>query len=934
MPNLEPVVIAGQRYAIRQVGLPSVLYPQTATPISPEIQVLSKLLIARPLPASSLPSSPDFVSGSWTGRLGDAGDMQLQFPNKEASDGVPWRQRFDPTGHLQFLECYYNGNLDSCCVIDTCEVDEQGVSVHGQDGWFLLKKAYERDWTVVESPRDVIERATQVWVPTAADNFPYANSANPAAQWTVTTNSGGTVAMINPGGGCKLQITSSNSSLARIASSAIGVTATGAWSATANAQYAALDPANNHVLLKVTESSGDLYVLGLNAGQAYLLLGGTQYAQVKIPTAASYSLRLESDGEWIYGFVSGQLIGSFRRNSTTTTTITTTVELGAANTGAAGTAVVTGVLTESLQPFLQRGSDKGDYVLPGTASTYPTGGLHARYYSDTDLASDTNRLVKILNPTRSIAYAGSGPAEYQNQQDATINTQANPTPGAATSNWSCKWFGAVYLKLSAGDYRLQWSNPGGVTSGTAVRIWVGKTRFGDQLVPDQGVNADWNLASGFGAFGYTISASALKGTSSYGGATVQRDGWYPIKVEYAVDSTAHTAGTLYFTNSPAAYTDPGGTAIASGAQITVIPATSLSPLGCVDQRYQGASHFDLAQQTVQGFGYQASVEPQNLESGLFPGVLAPRIREGQDTDLILTPDTGPRTDGEGLLNYSSTLDGTDFASSLQGNGAGVNNGTSGQLQAIVYDPPTLLAALFDAQQWQDFSDAAFSALLQALLNTQLGLQLSPWQLLSADPTGAARLAYTWPLPGTIAAMRCRPGDGMRIQARDINVFDTAPRQILVITRSIAPAGTTSSTASFANRPKNPARSLKRALYTATRLQRNYQRQLVTLSGALVTGSIAGGATGGNSMVLPLVTDQLVRVYLRVSANSGPQAFNVLVNGVDQTTALNGPWTTVPVNLALGPVATPDANGQLYAAVKNNSGSASTYTYQLFADVLR
>jgi PA14 domain len=913
VPNLEPVTLAGEEYAVRLVGPRAAVFP---TSPAANVAVLGRAdMVARPVVSASVPSSPDLVSGSYTLRLGDAGECVLTFPNSSASDGVPWRQRFDPGGHNQFLEIWRNGLLEQVCVIDTVQASQQQITVHGQDGWFLLKKAYERDWVVVQSPRDVIERATQVWVPTTTDNFP-AGALN--AQWTASTNNGGTVA-IGQSGGLVLKAPAGSSVFAQVASPNVTVPSTATWRASCNVQFANINSTGSFVL-QISEVGGSTWALFLNAGNAVF----QGFGQVQVPAAASYGLALESDGEWVWAFANGMLVGCVRRNQTETALNTELILNGTA--ASACSAIVTGVLVEILQPFLVPGSDKGDFVLPGTASTYPSGGLHARYYNDTDLAgAGANRLLTILNPTRSQAYAGSGTAEYANQQDATINhansaTGFAPTPGAANTNFSVKWFGAIYLKLSQGNYTISFTVDDGV------RIWIGKTKWGDQII-DSWIT---QVATTYNA---TLTAASLAGTPPYGGAAVAKDGWYPIVIEYFQDG-GNCAAQFSFT-PPVSYTDPGGTALTGGVSV-IVPATSLSPLGCADQRYQGVSHFDLAQQTITGFGYQASVEPQQLESGLFPGVLAPRIREGHDTDIILKPDLSIREDGEGLLNYSSTVDATDFCSSLQGNGAGFQNGTTGQLQAEVYDPATMLASLFDVQGWQDFSDASFISLLQGLLNSRLGLQLTPWQLLSADPTGSPRLAYTWPLPSNLAAMRWRPGDGLRIQARDINVVDTVPRQLLVIARSFTPNGKTGVTASFANRPRNPARMLKQLLYSASRQQRNYQKQLVTLNGIYVTGVIAPGATGGNSVVIPAATDTIVRARLRVSANSGPVAFNVLVNGVDQTTPLTGAATitTVPLNLDLGPVANPDANGQLYAAIKVPGGVGSTFSYQLLCDVLR
>lgn len=77
-----------------------------------------------------------------------------------------------------------------------------------------------------------------------------------------------------------------------------------------------------------------------------------------------------------------------------------------AGPGVALTATITSFRFEYLAPYLQRGTDKGDYVLPGNAATYPTGGSHARYYNDSDLASLPQPLSTVLNPTRSVAYGG------------------------------------------------------------------------------------------------------------------------------------------------------------------------------------------------------------------------------------------------------------------------------------------------------------------------------------------------------------------------------------------------------------------------------------------------------------------------------------------------------------------------------------------------
>jgi hypothetical protein len=919
VPNLEPVVLQQDQVKIRLIGPKASVWP--APPA--DVQTFSVLgcdtMVARPLPVSNVPASPDFVSGYWTGRLDDAGEAQLVFPNATSSDGTPWRQRFDPTGHLQWIEIYFNGYLDFCGVIDQVTPDQQSVTVHAYDPFWVLKKAYVRDWIVTQAPRDVIERGTKLWVPTAVDNFP---AGSISSQWTVSTSGGGTAA-IGPNGGLNLAIPASTGQVI-VESAAVACDSTSVWSASCTLQNANIGI--NFMTWMVKESSGHEYMLQMFSGIMTFDASGLSFVtQMPFPAAPSYEFLIESDGEWVSGYVNGQLVGCIRRLDAAATSLQAEINFFSDGGGAANL-TVTGVLAETLQPFLMVGSDKGDYVLAGDASTYPSGGLTARYFNDLDLVADSNALYKVLSPPRTQAYGGSSPAEYQDQQDATIANQDNPTPGAATSNWSVKWFGAIYLKLSAGNYSFEIENP--ATSGCAVRVWVGKTQFGTQLVDE------WTFGTQAQIFGFTVSATTLAGTNS-DGSTSAKDGWYPIVIEYAVGSTALQAPLLALLSSPAAYTDPGGTAIAAGSQNIVVPSTSLSPLGCIDQRYQGVAHFDLVQQTLQAVNASSSTHPQQLEASTiaFPGVLAPRIREGQDTDVVLQPDLGARQDAEGLLNYSSTLDSSDFATSMQGNGAGTQTGTTGQLQAMVYDAPTMQAALFDAQQWQDFSDASFVQLLQALLNAQLGLSLTPWQLLSADPNGRPRKAYAWPITGATLQMRWRPGFGLRVQAPLINVYDTSPRQLLVITRNVGPFGYVSTQGTFADRPKNPARTLKRQLYTVTRLQRNYQRGALRLTGNSQFSSIAASTLDSGLTIVPLSPgDKIIGATLYIAVNTGN--VHVYINGSDETTALNGPWTGEPVVIPIGPVAVPGVGNTLFAQLYNASGSAITVRYQLVADVLR
>jgi hypothetical protein len=280
---------------------------------------------------------------------------------------------------------------------------------------------------------------------------------------------------------------------------------------------------------------------------------------------------------------------------------------------------------------------------------------------------------------------------------------------------------------------------------------------------------------------------------------------------------------------------------------------------------------------------------------------------------------------------------------MQGNGAGFQNGTTGQLSAFVYDPDTLDDALFDMQGWQDSADASYASLLEQLLNGQLGLRLEPWELIAGDPIARQRRANTWPITGAVAEMRWRPGDGVRVQAEDINVYDTTPRQLLLVTRQIQPTGIISTQVGFAARPKSGIHGLTKAIKAALRPQRNYQRQLVALTGSIQDLIVltAGTLSSAYSMISLSPGDQVVRTSLRINYNlnagltlpSG-QPLRVFVNGVDETGGLQGPWTTAPINLDIGSVANPDQFSRVYVQLKNAGGSTLAVSWQLFVDVLR
>jgi hypothetical protein len=1121
MPIAHPIVAGGTRgYRLRHVGPKLQVWPAPAAAV-PTYAVLNQPdMISRPLPSALAPGAPDYQQGQWSGRLQDSGDGQVTFPNSVSSDGVPWRDRFDTFGHNQWFEIYNDAELEQVfCLINPTKSQSQ-IMISGGDGFLLLKKAFERDLVVVQAPRDVIERATQVWQTLISDNFipglPISTGLwsvsatgagsvdqngpltlhnglsvgsatvqskvlypTPTSAWRAVANAStidmapttgspgtsvvsgaastgvdnptyGTDPWTNPGGitgGSPATWNSASSGdtshylacsnfhfALPTGSTVVGIVAsfrrdgqtvrgfgvqdssiklivggfivgidhaqtsvtwdplgfptfatygspTDTWGQSltetdVNASnfglaiaafdnggdfaevygpveitlyYTTASTVSTVFTLSQTESTGDAYSVAVQqfatSAVAVFNAGSNVSLKKPIPTAAAYALLLESDGEWVSAYVNGQFIDGCRRINPYTTALLMAVSLNSAAVSVVSDIVITGMFCDALQPFLMRGADKGDFVLPGSALTYPTGGLHARYFRNADLSnySGNPALGLLLNhPSRTQALGASGLGEYQNQQDANIDhantSMVNWAPAGAPVDssgyqvwFSVVWFGAIWLPLASQSGTFTFT----FTADDGVRVWIGATRFGDQIIDswvEQAVTpytASIDCGTGNITRGFTPPAGAA--TSLAGGDGAARDGWYPIKIEY-FQGASSAAAQFHFT-PPTAYKDPGGTNFTAGAD-TAVPKTSLSPLGCVDQRYQGQSHYDLAKNTADQFGYQIALEPKRLESGLFPGVLAPRIHVGHDTDIILVPDDAWRNDP--MLNYSSQEDASDLAASLFGNGASFQNTASGQLQALVFDPPTQMTSLFDVQGWQDASDVSFASLLNALLNSMLGLRITPWQVVSADPVGRPRESFTWPLPSLLSAMRWRPGDGVRLRARDISVWDTSPRQALVVQRNFTPQGVTGTTVGWANRPRGHLHAQRQMFYSLSRLGRAYQRQRVSLSGTHVTVAGLSGPDILNRSALALLPgDQIIGVWLRVTDNSAFSLFHVYVNGSDRTTQLGGPWTSVPLVLDLTGIAALEIGGANTMYVQlNNTGSASDFKYQLIADVQR
>lgn len=905
------------------------------------------------LPISPVPAAPDFSEGTWTGRLGDAGEGGVTFPNRTASDGQLWRERFDPDGHKEFLEIYRDDVLEQVVCILKAPVNQQRVEVAGQDGWFLLRDAYERDFQTVMAPRDVIERYTYVWDGAVLNDFTSTVSLvesnageegiNEDPELEVLRAVGeaaahsGALQTLPTGLGVLAQNALNGELQWRLFGKKKTVLATNArWSLTVPFTITSLTKRPS-IEVGLEDTTGTTIRVGmqfnetpeeveqLNAASAFMWTGSGGVRQIALPLGAGpgpHTFQLECDGRFVRGYIDGYLIGVLpaevqgTKGLKVSPLIFVTTDSHGENPASKIELVLNQWVFRVASPFLMRGTDKGDYVLPGDASTYPYGGITGRYYNDLDMQglSAAARLGQCFASNR----PGSGTGgSYKDRTDAQINSPQPPAPGSATTYWSVRWFGAIYLPLSKGNPTTTFKIRLGPTC--AVRLWVGKTQFGQQLIDG------WTQPAGERTLEATLTNANLG----------SKDGWYPIVLEFARGPEAPTTSTIAFEFWPSAeFTDPSGVKLKSVMQF--VPPSVLSPLGCVDAHFQGQSHFALTQEIAADFGYQMFCTPEQLESGNFPGQLIPRVRVGRDTDEIVQEDDVAVKSP--ISAYQSTVDATDQVTSLRGTGAGLPTAqNSGQIQVEQFNIAAMKAALFDLQGWVDAADTNSPALLGIRVQSQLDLQVEPWQNVEGEPLARERLAYSFPLAGPLAAFRWLPGDGVRLSLPTVNIEDATPRQIMQVTRQFGPVGRHGSQVGFRNRPLDRLSAVNKALRRNTLAQRNYQKSVVTLPTFIGTGVCAPNISVFTSVPY-LPGDQIVSARLIIAANTSGEAFEINNGVANVTSALGGPWKGAPVVLDVSKVIVSrnaaNFNGLAQMIVTNRGASNTEFAVYFYVTVLR
>lgn len=853
------------------------------------------------LPTSTLPHSPDLVEGTYTTRLGDAGEFTLSFPNVASSKGL-WRDKFSEAGCLEFIEIYRDGHLEFVGCIERVEIDRGTVTISGGDGFSLLKRAYERDRTWWHSPVDVVDHYTQVPVPGFSETW------DDATAWSTGD---GLSPAANPAADIGRFTRSTTSAYSEATFTEFG---SGEWTAQIQLYFVQNLVLTDYIDLHLIDTNHSPFHQAIvrmfqNRTQLIVSESGTE---IDMATAVPigwgtpgypYDFRIWSLGGYVRASINGRELGALHVDTALLPSRlrVSVTDISAANTS--GIIDVGPISTTYLSPFLRRGDTRGTLALP---SDQPNGGLRGNYYNIGDVQglAEADRSPQILAVTRE---------PYAQRLDQKVDTSGGLSlpvqPGAASTWFAVRWTGSVWLPAAAGDdieFRVASADDG-------VRLWVGDTRDSEPLL-DSWVDR-----------GATATVGPVYFTAS------DDEGWFPLRLEFYTTTGGGTL-QLQFRRVTSGWTDPGGTSITANTW-TTIPATSLSPLGCHEGRIQGQSHFSIIQDAASQAGYELLLEPMSLESGEFPGRLIPKHRVGRDTDVLL--EVEDRDDAEPILQPAVTRDSSDQAVRFIGAGSGNADGRGSQTIAEVADPSA--DALFELQAWADAGDATLPQLLEARLNAELALRSTPWEEVRGNPRAFERLADTWPLTGTLSAMRWRPGDGLRISVPDIDVLDADPRRLTQVTRTFMAEGRTGTTVGFRQRPRSATVALRGLARSRALMQRSFQGRPVTLQSNFIDESIAASAFTDFAIVPLQAQDRVLRAYARIVLDDGDGALELEINATDRTSDLGGGWATQPVEVDITAYATQrsSSDNRLYARVgRPSGGTTGTVQFQLIVEVLR
>lgn len=755
-----------------------------------------------PQPGSGVNGRRGYQNGTYEPALSEAGTAKLTFPNAAGEDGVLHRERFacltdaeylpgdewlevSQDGHVLFVGTPVDADKGRTSIV--LDLDDGAGAVLPQQREFAAGF-----WS--HAPRDVFEHYSKAWRTSHADDF--INGWNDGISWVITTGT----ATAQPSA-VRLNVPAGAGATSTITTAGgywrpVDLVNSRAWRCEARFTQALVGAAGS--ALTMVGGAGDSATLQTDAVTGSVLVavtGGPSGFRVEKAidkTAVNVTMAIERHDRWLFFYVQGALVAALE-----STMLLGTIgepQFGVVNTAGAGVSGYTDldyIIVRDLQPFLMRGSDKGDYRLP---SDPVAGGLRGAYFDEAELRTvgDTTAAfyARALSPIKK---------PYARRQDATINFATATPPawqpvGNGGNYFSVRWTGAIYLDLVAADVTLRLAS-----LDNGARLYVGKTMFGQHLLQQ------WANPTGAP---YTLTSGSLR--THLGIAT----GWYPVRLEYVQGAGA---GGIILQQS------------IGGGAYAVVPATSLSPFGVYEAEVRYDSFAEQIRTLVETFGLQYRVDPKSLESGEFPGAMIPRVRVGRDTDKVLEP---PES-----TEVSVRVSSRDRATTLIADAAGLGDqANAAQLSSEAVDFDGLWGTsvadrhLAVASGYESLSDITDENLLRTRLASMLTLRSSPWEEVGARPRGYREFRDTFPptfpVAGALALFDWEPGDGVRLRDDELGLLDTEPRQIVAPSWPFVPAGRGAPTVRFRQRPRSQQDALRQVIRAVLLPQRNFQGQLV------------------------------------------------------------------------------------------------------------
>jgi hypothetical protein len=846
-----------------------------------------------------------FQSGTYECKLEEEGSFSIKLPNTAGQDGLLHRERLAVISDAyyrpgdEFIEIWRDKDLLFVGTPVSYDLGFASITISGFSPFWLLKKTRETAtgyWA--NAPRDVMENYLSLWQAvvgkdTDGDTYVYSAVAQTTTDGWEYTHGENAV----DSGSLKLRSTGVAGSAGILISPSFEMPF-GTKSPTPGCGWRMEARVNLKGIISEGGSLFNFFYIQLGSSglgpvmeinPSTILCRGpasspTDLVRGSYVPDGDHSLAIEYRGRWFYFYFDGKLVGLLEERERTNWTVYKKIKIVAAQNGTSQPieATIYNVLLRRQRPFLRNPAQPGDYSLPGAPTP---GGLEGHYHMDQDIWAQSNqeKVGKLLHPSREVDPASSDSGGlYQRRLDKAINFPSASLPNVwqppgppGGEHFSCRWVGSIYLDLTNYDFAMR------IQSDDRGRVWIGKTRLGDEYIED------WNSAGhGITTFlGNWIKAGSASGSAPSGATGVlagMKSGWYPIVIEYSDGDGIGQFAVEYQRSDGIGTWQSLGAPSHSGEGNYGLPATSLlqvSPIGIYQDNIQFESHYEAFRKVAETFGYQWIETPQSLESGLFPGYVAPTARVGRDTEYILDSLEATEVANQGNAD--------DVADSILAEAQGLGDPSqTAQLTIEEFNLPSL-GRLYFAQEQESLSDLNIESLVRQRAESLLALHLAPWEEIGARPQGRRSLVDKFPLAGALAEFKWEPGDGLRLDFPEINVSDVNPRQIQGINWPFVPDRLGIPTASFKQRPRNMKLTLRKMLRGTISSQRNYQGQLVKIIGAL--GGNTGAAVDAYSRcVTPVNLADIAKATLVVQVKTDASTWTIEVNGVATGLSFNNP----------------------------------------------